>query len=58
MQDRALFAVIARNPETGGASTPAKADRRQRPAGDLVNVCMARWPGGIGEQPLFQNVRP
>ena len=55
MQDRALSAVIARNAETGGTSTPAEAVRRLRPDGDLVKVCMARWPGGIGEEPLFQD---
>jgi len=53
MQDRSLSAAVARHAETEGAAGAADATRLHRRDADLVSVCMARWPGGIGEEPLF-----
>jgi len=53
MQDRSLYDAVARNAETEGAAGAADATPVRRRDMELVSVCLARWPGGIGEEPLF-----
>ena len=56
MQDRSLSAAIARNAEFEGVPAADKPYVLVR-NDDRVTVCMARWPGGIGEEPLFTDGR-
>ncbi|WP_158284145.1 hypothetical protein [Azospirillum sp. TSO22-1] len=53
MQDRSLYDAVACTAETEGAAGAIDATPARRRDTDLVSVCMARWPGGIGEEPLF-----